>query len=250
MSSAPAVAAYVVASLACSAITGSYFAGVANIGNVVQQPAVRAALDRASVALAERAVDSAWHGVDRDREREFYAAQPEPAMPESSCEPEEIEAECKCELAVQAANIECSASADLALLAASSVHQETVERLERALSLAHYEVWQWQAGTIAAIFVGLANWVWGVLSSRKLRAQRAEQARISEQLSDLASAISPVRSVSGGRRLSGASVVRVDLRRLASSSRRHGDSSEGEDSGSDSGSDANFDPLPWPEDVA
>ena len=246
MSSAPAVAAYVVASLACSAITGSYFAGVANIGNVVQQPAVRAALDRASVALAERAVDSAVG----HREREFYAAQPEPAMPESSCEPEEIEAECKCELAVQAANIECSASADLALLAASSVHQETVERLERALSLAHYEVWQWQAGTLAAIFVGLANWVWGVLSSRKLRAQRAEQARISEQLSDLASAISPVRSVSGGRRLSGASVVRVDLRRLASSSRRHGDSSEGEDSGSDSGSDANFDPLPWPEDVA
>ena len=157
MSSAPSVAAYVIASLACSAITGTFMAG--HLPPVVKQPAVQATLDRVGSALASRAVN---------------AAMPQPDLIHS-------------ESSRGAAACDCRGDVDMAVVA-------VVEPYRLLLDRAQNEVLQWQCGTFVSIVVGVASWVWGVCSARKLQAKRAEQTRISMELSDLSSAISPART--------------------------------------------------------
>lgn len=217
MSTTPAVIAYVVASLGCSVLTGTFMA--AHLPPVMQQPAIQGTLDRVGSAFAARVVDV------------LSEAQPEPWDTESIC-----------------GRCECSCAADIEV-AITSCRSEVRTR-DTELAEAKRGEWFWQCSTYSAIAVTTCYYMWMAYVSRGRRSTRAEQARISTELSAL-SAISPPRARVSPRRLSGQSIV--DLRRLEDRWARHGellDAGEAENSGSDSDTGAHFDPLPWPEDVA
>ena len=214
MSTTPAVVAYVVASLGCSVLTGTFMA--AHLPPVLQQPAVQGTLDRVGTAFAARAVDA------------FSEAQPEPSYSDARCGPQ-------------------SWSCDASISEATAVCRAEVRTRDSELAEARRAAYFWQTSTYIGIVIGTGSYIWLAMAARGRRMLHAEQVRISNELSDIASAISPARARISPRRLSGGSVV--DLRRLE----RYGelaDAGEDEDSGSDSDPGPRFDPLPWPEDVA
>jgi hypothetical protein len=251
MSSAPAVAAYVVASLACSAITGGYMSG--RLPTVMQHPAVQSAVDRTGRVFADFATESVVRGVGGSPHVEA-SGQPEPDSSGTRGDPQRgpfAEAGAAFECPAPPA-CDCAAEISAAHTDIVVVHRGRVVELEQQAENSRREVWQWQMGTFFSVCVGAANWIWGFCSSRKLRAKRAEQLRISHELSDVATAISPARERGLSRRVSEPTVPHVAVRylRRVSVGSSHGQRLAPEDSGSDSGSDTNCDPIAWPEDVA
>ena len=137
MSTTPAGVAYVVASLGCSILTGTFMA--AHLPPVLQQPAVQGTLDRVGSAFAARTDDV----FSSD-------AQPEPSLSDARCGQQ-------------------TWSCDASIVEVTAGCRAEVRSRDSELADARRAAYFWQTSTYLGVAIGTRAYIWLSIVARGCR---------------------------------------------------------------------------------